>query len=606
MSSFKFYNKKDHKYENLTKDEYDAFLELIHLEDVIIQKADKGNVVVLINKTDYTNIMEDLLNDESKFHKINFQKTFKEVNYLVDKETEINKFLKLLGDNGVFTKDEVDRLKPHGSQPGVLYGLCKVHKVVSEGIPPFRPILSAINTPSYHLAKFFVPILAPLASNEFVLKDSFSFATDVREQNPEFWMCSFDIDSLFTNLPLDETIELCVKKTFNRKKKFKGLTRVEFKKLLEFATKDALILFNGKYYEQTDGVAMGSPLGPTLANVFLCHWEEIWLNKCPEKFKPAYYKRYMDDTFLLFPSNDQVKKFFRYVNSRHKNMSFTYEEEKDNKLPFLDVLVTRENTFITNIYRKPTFSGLYTNFHSFLPENYKVGLCLTLLFRIHSICSDWSKIHTEVIKLKNIMLKNNFPTNFIDRCIKLFFDKLFLKKVVVLTVPRKIVNISLPFMGKDSLQIRSELSKIAKTYFPCCKIQVMFNSVNRLGSYFRFKDRVPLNARSLVLYKFKCSSCNSAYAGKTKRHFLVRTCEHLGISLTTGNNYKYNPNNKNNTTVLNHINCNNCEATVDNFRIIGSARNDYTLCLKESLVIQLHKFNLNKNVKSMPLYLFDN
>ena len=222
LSSFKFYNKKDHKYENLTKDEYDAFLELTQLDNIVIQKADKGNVVVLINKTDYITKMEDILNDESKFRKINFQKTFKEVNYLVDKETEINKFLNLQCDKGVFTKDEVGRLKPHGSQPGVLYGLCKVHKVVTEGIPPFRPIMSAINTPSYNLAKFFVPILAPLTSNEYVLKDSFSFATNVRDQNPDLWMCSFDIDSLFTNLPLDETIELCVKKTFNKKKKFKG------------------------------------------------------------------------------------------------------------------------------------------------------------------------------------------------------------------------------------------------------------------------------------------------------------------------------------------------------------------------------------------------
>ena len=118
-------------------------------------------------------------------------------------------------------------------------------------------------------------------------------------------MSSFDIDSLFTNLPLDETIELCVKKTFKRKRKFKGLTRIEFKMLLEFATKNALILFNGKYYEQIDGVAMGSPLYSTLANVFLCHWE-IW---CSKRFTPVYYKRYMDDTFLLFSSTDHIKSF---------------------------------------------------------------------------------------------------------------------------------------------------------------------------------------------------------------------------------------------------------------------------------------------------------
>ena len=80
--------------------------------------------------------------------------------------------------------------------------------------------------------------------------------------------------------------------------------------------------------------------------------------------------------------------------------------------------------------------------------------------------------------------------------------------------------------------------------------------------------------------------------------------EHLGTSLATGNNYTYNPKNNNNTAVLNHINCGNCEATLDNFKIIGSARNDYKLCLKESLVIQLHKYDLNKNVTSMPLKLF--
>ena len=408
--------------------------------------------------------------------------------------------------------------------------------------------------------------------------------------------------------------DFCVKKTFGKnKRKFQGLTRSEFKTLLEFATKDVLIMFNGNYYEQIDGVSMGSPLGPTLANVFLCHWEEIWLQKCSEKFKPIYYKRYMDDTFLLFSAKDHIKKFFRYINSRHKSMSFTYEEENDNKLPFLDVLVSREvsssqlKTFSTNIYRKPTFSGLYTNFNSFIPESYKTGLFLSLLFRIYSICSDWSKIHLEIVNLKKIMLKNNFPSRFADRCINHFLEKLFVKKEIVLTVPKKVINISLPYLGKNSLKMRDKLTKLGNTFSPMCKIQVMFNSGKRLGSFFGFKDKVPLNCRSLILYKFTCSSCNSAYIGKTKRHFLVRMFEHLGISLSTGSNYTYNPKNNNNTAVLNHINCENCKnckATLENCRVIGSAKNDFLLCLKESLLIQLYKPNLNKNVKSMPLHLF--
>ena len=90
------------------------------------------------------------------------------------------------------------------------------------------------------------------------------------------------------------------------------------------------------------------------------------------------------------------------------------------------------------------------------------------------------------------------------------------------TVPKKVVNISLPFLGKLSLKIRGNLIELAKTYFPCCKIQVVFKSDKQLESFFSFKDMIPLNVRSLLIYKFTCSSCNSAYVGKTKRHFVVR------------------------------------------------------------------------------------
>ena len=150
------------------------------------------------------------------------------------------------------------------------------------------------------------------------------------------------------------------------------------------------------------------------------------------------------------------------------------------------------------------------------------------------------------------MLKNNYPSNFTDRCIKLFFNRLFLAKKIA------VINFGIPFMGINSLKIRGKLIGLVKTCFPFCKIQVMFNSGNRLAS---FNDKVPLNARSLILHKLLCSSCNSAFIGKTKRHFVVRMFEHLGISLTTGINYRFNPKNNNNTAVLNHINCNNCDDT---------------------------------------------
>ena len=168
-------------------------------------------------------------------------------------------------------------------------------------------------------------MLSELTKNKYVSKDSFEFANNVREQNPDLFMASFDIDPLFTNLPLEETIDICVTKLFGRKKKYQGFSKDLFRQLLCFAIKDTFFVFNGTCYEQRDGVAMGSPLGPTLANIFLFYWGETWIKKCPAQFKPIYYNRFMDDTFVLFSSSDHVLKFHKYINSRHKNMIFTYE-----------------------------------------------------------------------------------------------------------------------------------------------------------------------------------------------------------------------------------------------------------------------------------------
>ena len=551
--------------------------------------------------------MSSILSDETKFRKVNFEKKNNELDYLLDKQGEIVNFLKELRDSNVITQSDFDKLKPSGSQPGVLYGLCKVHKGVSVdgGPPPFRPILSAINTPSYKIAKFLVPMLSELTKNKYVSKDSFEFAKNVREQNPEFFMASFDIDSLFTNVPLDETIEISVKKLFGRKKKFKGFSRQQFKKLLSLAVKDSFFLFNGTYYEQVDGVAMGSPLGPTLANIFLCHWEEIWINKCPEQFRPHYYNRFMDDTFLLFSSMEHVKKFHKYINSRHKNMTFTYEIEKNNSLAFLDVLITREETFCTSLYRKPTFSGLYSNYKSFMPDSYKKGLIYTLLHRAFVLCCSWEKFHAEVCFLKKTFQKNTFPEFFIDRCVKAFLDKIFIVKKVIITVPKKELRICLPFLGKQSFDIKTKLSKFVSKNFPQCKLQIIFNSNSRIRNFFTFKDKIPLSVRSHILYRYTCDGCNAVYIGKTRRHYLVRVFEHLGKSLLTHKKYTYNPLNINNTAILNHINCKKCAGNQNNFKIIGSAKNDYLLCLKETLLIHKDKPKINTNERSVPLYLFE-
>ena len=198
-------------------------------------------------------------------------------------------------------------------------------------------------------------------------------------------MASFDVKSLFTQIPLKETIDICVNELFrdidsrkvgeldlltvDYKGKHSYFTKKHFRKLLEWAALDMHFLFNSTLYKQVDGVAMGSPLGPTLANAFMCYWEDKWLSDCPTSFKPLVYRRYVDDIFLVFSTPDHPNLFLEYLNSKHPNIKFTCELEENNCLPFLDVKITRTpSNFTTSVYRKPTFTGLLSKFQAFSPR----------------------------------------------------------------------------------------------------------------------------------------------------------------------------------------------------------------------------------------------
>ena len=138
--------------------------------------------------------------------------------------------------------------------------------------------------------------------------------------------------------------------------------------------------FDSKIYKQTDEVAMGSRLGPSLANAFLCFDEQICLNDSPEDFKPVYYRRYVDVIFALFPSPDHLEKFTNYLNSKQKDIKFVFEKESNNSLPFQDILISRsENGFKTSVYHKPSFSRVFSNFNTYL-----VHFQLSLTFSIVS------------------------------------------------------------------------------------------------------------------------------------------------------------------------------------------------------------------------------
>ena len=103
--------------------------------------------------------------------------------------------------------------------------------------------MSKINTRTYKLAKFLVPILKSLTSNEYTVKDLFSFAEETVKQDSQFFMGNLDVDFLFTNIPLEETIDICLNTLFENMEKVEGSSKIEFKKLLSLAIKETYFLF---------------------------------------------------------------------------------------------------------------------------------------------------------------------------------------------------------------------------------------------------------------------------------------------------------------------------------------------------------------------------
>ena len=414
-------------------------------------------------------------------------------------------------------------------------------------------------------------------------------------------MASFDVESLFTNIPLDETITIITESLFGELEKFKKFTKIQFTKLLNLAVKDSPFLFNNKLYLQTDGMSMGNPLGPTFANCFLGFHEKNWLDDCPISFKPLVYKRYVDDCFLLFRKPHHIPKFLSYLNNKHNNINFTVEHEVDRKLPFLDVLLTRnENGISTSVYHKPTFTGLGLNFLSFVPENFKINAIKTLLYRCYNICSDWHSIHTELESLTNFFKNNKYPLHLIHKHIKAFLNKTTSPTPTVNTDKSLIHYIVLPYYGLLSYSIRKSLHKLLKQCYPNTIFRFIFTNSKTIGTMFKHKEPLPSNLISNIVYQFDCPQCKMRYIGETKRNLSLRVPEHRGLSPRTGRPIST----PFSSSIRNHSEQTNHPFSSTDFKILHKARNPFDLLILESLYIKHLTPELNSNTASIPLLTF--
>ena len=290
-------------------------------QEIIIVKPDKGNGVVIMDHSFYFESLTRLISDQSKFLTLNEDLTSL-------REGSLQRFLRGLKKSGFLNDKTYKEIYPVGSVAAKLYGLPKMHKLDNDNEKPtFRPIISSRGAYNYNLAKFLSDMLNPHICNDYASKDTFEFVTEINNQsisNVSF-LVSYDVKSLFTCIPLKETIEIAVDVIINHTQNLK-ISKVQLKKLFEYATSKSHFLFNGTFYDQIDGVSMGSPLAPTLANLFLGHHEGKWLRDYTDN-GPQFYRRYVDDIIAVFNNEYEARDFLTYLNSKHKNIEFIIECE---------------------------------------------------------------------------------------------------------------------------------------------------------------------------------------------------------------------------------------------------------------------------------------
>ena len=250
-----------------------AIKQLKRLDNIVVTKPDKGTGVVVMNKYDYVNLLSQAsINDTSKFPPVSLQRPkikgrpLKHYHPLLQKEKHLASVVRK-----ILPKEIADSVCQGGSRLAHLYGLPKTHKEKLS----MRPILSATGTYNYALAKWLDEKLKPLSVNRYTISDTFSFAEEIQnlDIDENDILVSYDVTSLFTNVPLQETIQIIAEKAFvddwfNETHNL-NITKSDLVQLLEVATKNQLFQFDGKLYEQIDGVAMGSPLGPLMANALI-------------------------------------------------------------------------------------------------------------------------------------------------------------------------------------------------------------------------------------------------------------------------------------------------------------------------------------------------
>jgi len=458
------------------------------------------------------------------------------------------------------------------------YGLPKIHKLDY----PLRIIVSSTGSPLHNLASFLHNILrkslpVPLShiNNSFELIKKLS---DVHIPDG-FSLVSLDVVSLFTNVPVD-LITNIIKEKWSHISKHTTLPENEFILSMNFVLNSTYFLFNNKYYKQTYGAPMGSPLSPIVADLIMQSLELQTLNNLP--FVPIFYFRYVDDIALAAPNfylNTLLSKF----NSFHPRLKFTLEIGGDT-LNFLDLtIIKKDGRLIFNWYRKPTFSGRFLNFHSHHPFLHKKGTIISLVDR--ALLLSHPEFHNYNFNfIINTLIDNGYPLKLIFSVIKRRLYHRFQTHDIQRTDLKnsQVINplpyFTIPYVSSTATKFIQFFKNIS-----FCKLS--FSCLNKLNKFIKVqKDLLSTSSRSNVVYKIECSNCDASYVGQTKRLLKDRIGEHR-------NHIKRNSSQI--SVITNHRIDLNHEFEWNNVRVLDEETNYKKRLISEMIHIKRQKCGLN-------------
>jgi len=513
----------------ITKQQYEKIKNFNKNSEIITRKADKSNTFVIMNMNDYEEKISSVLTDTSKFLKIS-----KDPSNTI--KSDINNIISIINSQ---SKCDIPKLSGH-FVPGYMYGNPKIHKCLQN--PPIRPIVSQVGTVTYTTAKFINKLISPYMNRKYMVESTFEFMEITKTiRNPKL-LASLDVESLFTNVPVAETINIILESAYNHETMTApAIPKEMLRKLLVICT--TMTPFkapNGDLYQQINGVSMGTPLGPTMANFYMSHLENEIFEKNPS-LKPQVYCRYVDDIFLVlnnFHELQNLNKAFEH----NSVLSFTHEIETKKKIPFLDVHISRNNESVTTgVFTKCTSSGDCLNYNSICPDRYKTSVIKNFLYRAYAICSSWSLFHQEVTRIRQVLCNNNFPSHIVEKEIDKFISRKLVnignqpnensEEVVALYYQNQMTSrykqeeAYLRRIVENNVQTKSENYKL--------KLNIYYRN-KKLKSLFIKNNPHKTNEIYNVVYKYTCNEvpCNEAqlcYIGHTTTTIKDRFRQHTSI-----------------------------------------------------------------------------